>query len=269
MRTVLFLLLVLIPGAVGAQQLPEAACRTLHQERAKHPANLLSICGEAGDARCPLGAMLNAAALAAGDGLGLSRKETGFFVTSPAGRVASDVLMLADGTYWDVFVAGEERAGVSCGSSHGRITDPRRGWVAPVAAGDPAPEGNTHPYERDDDERDECNRIMPGGAQCDRPRAHPIHTQTPKPQPDPDPTPDPTPGAGDFDAMLEILAAMEAKLAVLEQQHQALLAAIKGIPAAQVSDAKIDELIAAVNQARVVEFKLFGQNVTAVVKEAK
>jgi hypothetical protein len=77
------------------------------------------------------------------------------------------------------------------------------------------------------------------------------------------------PGGADLDAMLGILASMEARLALLEKQHAEIMAAIAGIPKAQVSDGKIDELVAAINQERVVTFRLLGQNVTAVIKEGK
>jgi hypothetical protein len=53
----------------------------------------------------------------------------------------------------------------------------------------PPPADGTHPYERDDDERDECNKLI-NGMQCDRKRSDPIHQtgSTPPPVVIPPPT---------------------------------------------------------------------------------
>lgn len=121
------------PAPPREQSLPAAACAVLTAERAKLPPSLAALCHE-NPAACPLGAILNAAAWAARDqGLGLSRKTGGNHTDSPVGKVAADVLMLADGTYWDVFSDVDGRAEVSCGGVSGRITDPNRGFVAPIA----------------------------------------------------------------------------------------------------------------------------------------
>lgn len=55
---------------------------------------------------------------------------------------------------------------------------------APDSPG-PLPD-ESHAYERNDNERDECNKILRDGEQCDRQRADPIHTGgTPNPIPVP------------------------------------------------------------------------------------
>jgi hypothetical protein len=58
------------------------------------------------------------------------------------------------------------------------------------------PTDGKHAYTRDDDERDECNFIMPDGSQCDQPKAAEIHQVTdPIDPPDPpDPIDPPTTG---------------------------------------------------------------------------
>lgn len=127
------------PAPPREQSLPAAACAVLQSERAKLPSSLSALCHENPSA-CPLGAILNAAAWAAREqGLGVSRKTGGNHTDSPVGKIAIDVLMLKDGTYWDVFVAADDQAGVNCGPSAGTITDPNRGWVAPVQPGGTIP----------------------------------------------------------------------------------------------------------------------------------
>jgi hypothetical protein len=119
---------LMMSGLASAQNLPSAACESLKQERAKYPTSLSSVCSVAGDIRCPLGNMLNTAALKAG--LGMAGKDSGYWVSSPAGKVTADILMDLTKTGWDVFRDAENRAEVNCGNSIGKITN--RPYVSPV-----------------------------------------------------------------------------------------------------------------------------------------
>lgn len=135
---------LLMTGTVYAQSLPSAACDTLRVERAKYPASLTSVCSVAGDNRCPLGDMLNKAALKAN--LGMAGKSDGYYVLSPAGKVASDILMDATKTGWDVFQDAENRAVVNCGNSIGKITN--RPFVYPVPTSPEPPPVSTCEQEK-------------------------------------------------------------------------------------------------------------------------
>ena len=79
--------------------------------------------------------LLNAAAWAEREaGYGLSRKEFGTRGRRYDGvECCHDVLMRPDGQYWDCIQAAgaESRVGWASMPS-GTITDPRRGWVAPI-----------------------------------------------------------------------------------------------------------------------------------------
>jgi len=131
--------ILLVASVANAQSLPSAACDTLRAERIKYPSSLSPVCSMAGDVRCPLGDMLNKAALKAN--LGMGGKSDGYFVTSPAGKVAADILMDSTKTGWDVFRDAENKAEVNCGNSIGKITN--RPFVYPVPVGPVPPPGET------------------------------------------------------------------------------------------------------------------------------
>jgi len=98
--------------------------------------------------------LLNEAAfIHAAEGYGLSRKETGTRGRRYDGQeCCHDVLMWRDGTYWDVLMAAGGASVPTWGPPSGTITDPRRGWVAPIVPQggvvvppeppDPPPSGN-------------------------------------------------------------------------------------------------------------------------------
>ena len=66
-------------------------------------------------------------------GYGISRKETGTRGRRYDGLEAChDVIMLRDGTYWDVLQAAGAASVPTWGPPSGTITDPKRGWVAPI-----------------------------------------------------------------------------------------------------------------------------------------
>ena len=83
--------------------------------------------------------LINAAAWAHKDeGYGLSRKDSGTRGTRYDGvSCCHDVLMLQSGDAWDCLTAAGAQSTPSW-SSVGKITDPSRGWVAPIA-----PKGST------------------------------------------------------------------------------------------------------------------------------
>lgn len=126
-------MVLVIVLSILAQSLPEPVCKSLTEDRKKYPSSLTSLCNRAGQPECPLGIMLNNAALKGG--LGLAGKETGYWVISPAGKVASDILMRPDKVGWDVFTDAENKARVNCGNSIGTITN--RPFVAPVDTNPP------------------------------------------------------------------------------------------------------------------------------------
>ena len=75
------------------------------------------------------------------EGYGPSRKEFGTRgVRYDGQQLCHDVLMWRDGTYWDCL---EQAGGVSrpiWGPPSGTITDPQRGWIAPIVPqGQPVP----------------------------------------------------------------------------------------------------------------------------------
>lgn len=201
--------------------LPADVCATLHEERAKLPTPLDGV---------QLGEMLNRVAWRhRAQGWGLSGKNFGTHVDSPAGKIAHDVLHRnTDNRIWDVLVAAGEASTPTCGPALGVQTDPQRPWVAPVD---------------------------PGGTE--EPKEDP---KEPLPSGDIDAL---------IDLLVEIEARLTVAEAKAEARHAQLLEAIANIPKAQVSDDKIDELIESINQERTVTFKLLGQNVTAVIKEGK
>jgi len=111
-------------------RLPDHVFATLTAERAKY--------GPAPN-EIELGLLLNCVAWAHWtEGYGLSRKVGGATAPFPGGgTIAQDILMLRDGTAWDVLYAagGGGPARPVQGESLGIITDPARGWVAPVNPG--------------------------------------------------------------------------------------------------------------------------------------
>lgn len=88
-------------------------------------------------------ALLNEAAwIHREEGYGLSRKEFGTRGRRYDGQeCCHDVLMLADGRYWDCLgAAGSASAPSWSTNPSGVITDPRRGWIAPIV-----PQGGVEP----------------------------------------------------------------------------------------------------------------------------
>lgn len=131
MKGLSVILLLLGMSSTGyAQSLPLKACEVLKRERAKYPISLRNVCLNSGQSNCPLGNMLNTAA--SESGLGLAFKNSGYWVTSPAGPIASDILMNSSKLGWDVFSDAENTARVNCGNTIGTITN--RPYVSPVGS---------------------------------------------------------------------------------------------------------------------------------------
>lgn len=79
------------------------------------------------------------------EGFGLSRKTSGTRGRRHDGQeCCHDVVMLADGRYWDILTAAGGASTPNWSATpNGRITDPARGWVAPIAPlGTPIPVPN-------------------------------------------------------------------------------------------------------------------------------
>lgn len=76
------------------------------------------------------------------EGYGVSKKESGTRGTRYDGQqCCHDVIMLRDGRYWDVLeAAGGVSRPIWQDQPNGVITDPARGWVAPIA-----PQGQVEP----------------------------------------------------------------------------------------------------------------------------
>jgi hypothetical protein len=69
----------------------------------------------------------------------VSRKEQGTRGTRYDGQdCCHDVIMLRDGTYWDCLNAAGGATVPTWGQPSGTITDPSRGWLAPIP-----PQGTT------------------------------------------------------------------------------------------------------------------------------
>ena len=116
-------------------RLPDNVFETLKAERAKYGVVPSDV---------ELGRLLNATAWAHRlHGFGVSRKVGGTTVPMPGGgTICRDVLMLEDGTAWDVLVAAGGASTPTQGDSF-LITDLARGWLAPVDPGEadePIPE---------------------------------------------------------------------------------------------------------------------------------
>ncbi|HMN09323.1 MAG TPA: hypothetical protein PKC83_11105 [Gemmatimonadaceae bacterium] len=79
--------------------------------------------------------LLNAAAWQhRAEGYGLSKKTSGTRGRRHDGQeCCHDVLMLRDGTYWDCLSGAGAASTPVWGQPSGTITDPARGWVAPIA----------------------------------------------------------------------------------------------------------------------------------------
>lgn len=77
-------------------------------------------------------------------GYGVSRKESGTRGTRHDGQqCCHDVVMLRDGRYWDILqAAGGASIPKWQPTEDGTITDPARGWIAPIA-----PLGQVPPVE--------------------------------------------------------------------------------------------------------------------------
>jgi hypothetical protein len=140
---VALLMTLSLTAPAAAQNLPAEICQDLKDARKPLPADLTKLCAAAGDPACPLGAMLNAVAFRH-PGWGLSRKESGFFIASPAGKVASDILeSKADQLMYDVLRDGSGEAAVTCGATIGKGGRP---FVDPVdPGGSPAPAPTPEP----------------------------------------------------------------------------------------------------------------------------
>lgn len=79
------------------------------------------------------------------EGFGLSRKTSGTRGRRHDGQeCCHDVVMLLDGRYWDILTAAGGASTPNWSSTpNGRITDPARGWLAPIAPKDtPVPVPN-------------------------------------------------------------------------------------------------------------------------------
>lgn len=72
------------------------------------------------------------------EGFGLSRKTSGTRGRRHDGQeCCHDVVMLLDGRYWDILTAAGGASTPNWSSTpNGRITDPARGWLAPIAPKD-------------------------------------------------------------------------------------------------------------------------------------
>jgi hypothetical protein len=248
--------------------LPGFVCQILKEERAKFsrindPADLSDI--------------LNRTAYRAngnkveGD-WGLSTKRGGNRCPSPGSDtntdIACDILhRRSDNIIWDVLGSAGvgEKSEPNCGEALGPMGDGSRPWVSASVPPGQEPKVEVCGNKVDDDgdgQVDEGCPVEPKVELCGNGVDDNGNGQVDEGCPTGG-------GSGDLDAVLEMLASLEARLQGLELQHAAILQAIADIPKAQVSDAKIDELIATVNQERVVTFRLLGQNVTAVIKEGK
>lgn len=155
MKWFVLALSLVFAAPVVAQPLPDVVCRDLKAERAKYPdETFLPKCRDAGDPRCPLGDILNTVAYAhRAEGWGLNAKTTGYFVISPAGRIASDILHFKPtNMLYDVFIDGSGKGEVSC-EDHpiGPADNPSRPFVEPVAfAGAPEPQPEPQPQPQPD-----------------------------------------------------------------------------------------------------------------------
>lgn len=78
-------------------------------------------------------------------GYGVSRKESGTRGTRYDGQqCCHDVIMFQDGTYWDILISAGEASIPKWGTNgdgqpSGYITDPTRGWIAPIPPQDQPP----------------------------------------------------------------------------------------------------------------------------------
>jgi hypothetical protein len=252
-------------SSVQQPRLPAAVCAILNEERAKFggtvsdPAQLTDI--------------LNRTAYRANgnsvDGdWGLSTKKGGNRCPSPGSTtntdIACDILhRRSDNLIWDVLVSAGEHSSPTCGEALGPMGDGSRPWVRASVPPGQEPKVEICGNKVDDDGDGQVDEGCPPPVEiCGNGLDDNGNGQVDEGCPTGG-------GSGDLDAVLEMLATLEARLQGLELQHAAIMEAIAAIPAAQVSDAKIDELIAVVNQERVVTFRLLGQNVTAVIKEGK
>jgi hypothetical protein len=122
------LITLLLSTSLYSQTLPNHICKALTYERSKYPPTFVGLCDVAGDNSCPLGFILNTVAWQfRAEGWQLSRKDTGYYVISPAGPIASDILE-KNQVMWDVFVNAGTWSTVDCGwpigASHRPSVDP-------------------------------------------------------------------------------------------------------------------------------------------------
>jgi len=123
-----------VASLASAQALPSDVCQSLKEERAKYPSDISSVCTNSNDANCPLGYILNTVAWKyRADGWGMSKKDYGYFVYSPAGPIASDILQ-RNNVMWDVFINSSQQAIVTCNQFVGTASRP---FVAPVPYDNP------------------------------------------------------------------------------------------------------------------------------------
>ncbi len=109
---------------IPPETIPDSLLADIQAERAKYGPT------PTGD---EVGALLNAVAWNnRDDGWGLSRKDSGSFVNSPAGPIAGDILHhQPSNIIFDVLIGWEETADPAW-QCVGFMTDPNRPWVAPV-----------------------------------------------------------------------------------------------------------------------------------------
>lgn len=116
--------LLLFVSIANAQSLPTDVCNSLKEERAKYPSNFSDVCSQSGDEKCPLGYILNTVAWQyRTDRWVLSSKTSGYYVYSPAGSIASDILQ-QDGQMWDVFLNAGTTSDVVCDQFLGAASRP-------------------------------------------------------------------------------------------------------------------------------------------------
>ena len=85
------------------------------------------------------------------EGFGVSRKESGTRAVRHDGtNIAVDVIMKTDGDAWDILVGAGEQAAPAF-YPLGKITDPARGFVAPIAPKDAPPTPSPDPPPSQDE----------------------------------------------------------------------------------------------------------------------
>lgn len=154
------------------------------------------------------------------EGWGIVRAKVGS--ANNVGGYTSDVIAQRDGEHVDVIASGGEMGGAlwlpvrrnpEFQESWNAAIKPRWEAPTPMLPGTVVtPADDTHPYERDDLVRNECDKMLPSG-QCDREREHPIHKVTAPGPVIPGPVP---PGSVKDPRVAPIAAGLRAALAQLE-----------------------------------------------------